>query len=217
MKTILCFGDSNTWGYDPDATAKSPLPVRHARNVRWTGVVAEELGAGWHIIEEGQNGRTTVHDDPFTPARNGRDFLPACLESQQPLDAVVLMLGTNDLKDIFSVPASEIATGVGVLARMILQSTAGIRHAAPRLLLVAPPAVGELSARPDIAEKFGSAAAKSRRLPALYQTLASQLRCAFLDAQAHTTPSPLDGVHLDAASHARLGHAIAAALRQLLG
>lgn len=216
MKTVLCFGDSNTWGYDPDATAKWSLPVRHAREVRWTGVLAVELGAGWHIIEEGQNGRTTVHDDPFTVARNGRDYLPACLESQQPLDAVVLMLGTNDLKEVFSVPASEIATGVGVLARMILQSTAGPRNAAPRLLLVAPPAIGELSDRPDIAEKFGSAVAKARRLPALYQALATQLGCAFLDAQAHTTPSPLDGVHLDAASHAKLGRAIAAALRVLL-
>ncbi len=167
------------------------------------------------MIEEGQNGRTTVHDDPFAPARNGRAYLPACLESQQPLDAVVLMLGTNDLKAVHSLPAGEIATGAGVLARLILQSTAGPRNAAPKLLLVAPPAAGPFPNQRDFAEKFAGAEAKARRFPELYRALAAQLGVAFLDAQAHTTPSPVDGLHLDAANHAALGQAIATALRQL--
>ncbi len=92
MKTVLCFGDSNTWGYDPDASLASPFPIRHPHDVRWTGVLARELGAGWRVIEEGQNGRTTVFEDPHTPHRKGLDYLPAALESHKPLDAVVLML-----------------------------------------------------------------------------------------------------------------------------
>ncbi|MDR3404435.1 MAG: SGNH/GDSL hydrolase family protein [Chthoniobacter sp.] len=215
MKSVLCFGDSNTWGYDPDASFGAPFPRRHPPTVRWTGVLAAELGPEWRVIEEGQNGRTTVHEDPFGVARNGRDYLPACLESQQPLDAVVLMLGTNDLKIVHSLPAGEIATGAGVLARLILQSTAGPRNAVPKLLIVAPPAAGPFTHLPDLAEKFAGAEAKSQRFPQLYRALANQLGVAFLDAQVHTTPSPVDGLHLDAASHGSLGRAIAATIRQL--
>ena len=92
MKTILCFGDSNTWGFDPESMTGSPYPVRHAPDVRWTGVLGRELGEGFRVIEEGQNGRTTVHEDPVMGSRNGSLYLPACLESHKPIDAVVLML-----------------------------------------------------------------------------------------------------------------------------
>jgi lysophospholipase L1-like esterase len=177
-------------------------------------VLAAELGAEWHIIEEGQNGRTTVHDDPFAPARNGRAVLPACLESHQPLDVVVLMLGTNDLKMVFNVPAGEIANGAGILAKIILQSTCGPDNAPPKLLLVAPPALGAMAHLPELSEKFGGAEPKARRLSVLYRTLAAQLGAAFVDSQAHTKPGS-DGLHLDAASHATLGKAIATAVRQM--
>lgn len=216
MKTVLCFGDSNTWGYDPDASFGQPFPRRHPREVRWTGVLADALGADWRIIEEGQCGRTTVHDDPFNVARNGLDYLPACLESHQPLDLVILMLGTNDLKAIHNAPAGEIATGVGVLARLILQSTAGPGNVPPKLLVVAPPAVASMGHLPDLAEKFAGADVKARRFPVLYRAMARQFGAAFLDAQAHTTPSPLDALHLDATSHASLGLAIAKAVRELV-
>ena len=89
MKTVLCFGDSNTWGYDPEASFGQPFPVRFAHDVRWTGVLARELGTGWRVIEEGQNGRTTVFDDPLVPSRRGLDYLPAAIESHKPLDAEV--------------------------------------------------------------------------------------------------------------------------------
>lgn len=212
MKTVLCFGDSNTWGYDPDATATSPFPRRHAPDVRWPGVLARELGADWRVIEEGQNGRTTVHEDPFTPARMGRVVLPALLESHQPLDAVVIMLGTNDLKAVFNAPTGEIATGVSVLVQMIQRSTAGIEASAPRVLLVAPPAVGSFARVPELGEKFAGAAEKAPRFPELYRRTAEALGVAFLNAQEFTTPSPVDGLHLDAASHLALGRAVSRAL-----
>ena len=217
MKTILCFGDSNTWGYDPAATAGAPFPIRHPHDVRWTGVLARELGAAFRVIEEGQNGRTTVHDDPFAIARNGRAYLPACLESHKPLDLVVLMLGTNDLKNAYASSPGEIATGAGVLARMILQSDAGIGGRAPKLLLVCPPAVGNTSRVPEISEKFTDGAARSLKLPARYEALAGQLGCAFLDSQTVVTPSPIDGIHLEASEHEKLGRAVAAKIREALG
>lgn len=216
MKTVLCFGDSNTWGYDPDASFGTPFPVRHPHDVRWTGVLARELGAGWRVIEEGQNGRTTVFEDPHTPCRKGLDYLPAALESHKPLDAVVLMLGTNDLKAIFSAPASQIAEGAGVLAKMILASDAGPQPPSPpKLLLVAPVAAGPFALLPDLAEKFAGAEEKARRFPMLYQRVADSLGCAFLNAQDHVQPSRMDGLHFDAAGHLALGRAIAAAVVKL--
>ncbi len=217
MKTILCFGDSNTWGYDPVGSASSPFPVRHAPDVRWTGVLARQLGAGFRVIEEGQNGRTTVLDDPIMPHRNGRAYLPACLESHKPIDLVILMLGTNDLKVMFGLPAGEIAAGAGQLVKLIRQSEAGPKAAAPGILLVSPALVGDFSQAPDLAEKFAGALEKTRRFPALYEAVARLHGCAFLNIQPHAIASPWDGLHFEADQHGRIGLAMAAAVRSALG
>jgi lysophospholipase L1-like esterase len=113
MKVILCYGDSNTWGYDPHTQE------RFSSRVRWTGVLARQLGEEYHMIEEGLSGRTTVWDDPVEGLhKNGKNYLLPCLESHQPIDLVILMLGTNDLKMRFSVPAADIGRGiVGVQER----------------------------------------------------------------------------------------------------
>jgi lysophospholipase L1-like esterase len=216
MKHILCFGDSNTWGYDPVATATAPRAIRHAPDIRWTGILKRELGRDYTILEEGQNGRTTVHDDPVEGVRNGGNYLIPCLETHQPLDFVVLMLGTNDLKTRFSLPPGDIAAGVGVLVQMILQSKFGIAGAAPKVLLIAPPAVGDLSHLPDLAEKFAHATEKSWRFPKLYRQVASQFGCAFLNSQELVSASPIDGLHLEAIEHEKLGRAIAEAVMKIV-
>ncbi|MCW5845462.1 MAG: hypothetical protein KIT77_29690, partial [Caldilinea sp.] len=105
MKRILCFGDSNTWGYDPVSQD------RYARNARWPGVLRQQIGAGYEVIEEGLNGRTTVWNDPIEGYKNGRDYLIPCLETHRPLDLVIILLGTNDLKKRFSLSAYDIAQG----------------------------------------------------------------------------------------------------------
>ena len=106
MKNILCFGDSNTYGYDP-AGMRDGTAVRYARDVRWCGVAQRDLGEGWHVIEEGLNGRTTVRDDMchLDTNLNGIRALPMLLEAHKPLDAIVIMLGTNDCKTVFGVTA----------------------------------------------------------------------------------------------------------------
>ena len=103
MKTVLAYGDSNTWGA---ATVARP-DDRYAYEERWPGVMAATLGGGWRVIEEGLPGRTTVHDDPVEGAyMNGKTYLMPCLRSHRPLDVVAIMLGSNDLKARFAVPAS---------------------------------------------------------------------------------------------------------------
>ena len=212
MKTVLCFGDSNTWGYDP-ASAGLPWPRRHAIEKRWTGVLAQQLGADWRVIEEGMNGRTTVHDDPMVPGRNGKVALEILLETHKPVDVVVVMLGTNDLKTLFNAPAGEIAAGVGVLARMVLNSVAGPGDLPPKLLLVCPPPLGDFSGLPDLAEKFANGREKSLALPPCYETLAAQLGCAFLNTQDFAVPCEADKIHLEASEHEKIGNAVAEKLQ----
>lgn len=214
MKNLLCFGDSNTWGFIPESIS-APYAERHPPAVRWTGVLARELGAGFHVIEEGQNGRTTVHDDPFVPGRNGRSVLPTLLESHKPLDLVVLMLGTNDLKAVFGVSPCEVAAGVKVLAQMILSSSAGINSRPPKLLLLCPPTIIARPHLPDISAKLPNAPHDSRQLPKHYEALATALGCSFLNTQDIVEPGS-DGLHLDAAAHDKLGRAVAAAVKGIL-
>jgi len=214
MKTVLCFGDSNTWGFMPESISL-PCPERHPHDVRWTGILARELGTSFRVIEEGQNGRTTVHDDPFALARNAKTVLPAILESHKPLDLVVMMLGTNDLKAVFGVSPGEIATGVKMLAQMILCSDAGLGNKAPKLLLLCPPAIGDQLHLPDVAAKFPNGLKESRRLPKYYEAVANSLGCGFLNTQTLIEPGS-DGIHLDAAAHGRLGKAVAALVKSIL-
>ena len=168
------------------------------------------------MIEEGLNGRTTVFDDPLMPHRNGAAYLPACLESHKPIDLVVLMLGTNDLKRSFNVSPGDIATGAMLLGKMILQSECGPANGAPKLLLIAPALVGDMSRLPWLAEKFEDPVARSRRLPELYSNVAKQLGCEFMSAQEHVVSSPQDGIHWEAEEHAKLGKAVAAKVKKIL-
>ncbi len=206
IKTILCYGDSNTWGYDPATGTRFP------RDVRWTGVLRLALGPGYLIIEEGLNGRTTVWDDPIEGYKNGRDYLIPCLETHRPLDLVVLMLGTNDLKQRFSVSAFDIANSVGVLVDIIQRSQAGPDGRAPQVLLLAPPPVGKLTA---FSEMFAGAEVKSRRFAEHYARVAAERGCAFLDTATVIRSSDLDGIHFEVEEHRKLGEAVAAHIRQM--
>jgi lysophospholipase L1-like esterase len=214
MTTVLCFGDSNTWGFDP-AYITAPYPRRHPIGVRWTSLLADELGDEFRVIEEGQNGRTTVHEDPLNVARNGKEYLPACLESHKPIDIVVMMLGTNDLKSYYNLPPGEIANGAGILARMILGSNAGPDNRAPRLLLVCPPKVGSLAHLPDLDAKIPNGIARSEQFPKYYEALAISLGCAYLNSQDYVQTSPVDGIHLEAAEQPKLAYAIAEKIRAM--
>ena len=114
MFTIVCYGDSNTHGVHPVTRDRFP------RDIRWPGVLATDVADIAVVVEEGLNGRTTLWDDPFMDGRNGQPYLLPCLRSHEPVDLVVLMLGTNDLKTVFGRHAHEIALGAGRLAELAL-------------------------------------------------------------------------------------------------
>ena len=211
VRTVLVYGDSNSYGTKP--MPRLLAAERFGPETRWPGVMAEALGEGWHLVEEGLPGRTTVHPDPISGVhKNGLAVLPAVLESHAPIDLVILMLGTNDLKARFGLPPVEIAVGVEKLVRHIRQDFTGPGGAAPALLLVCPPVAIEAGC---LAEIFAGAEPKARRLPGFYRDVAARWGAAFLDAGEVIGPSPLDGVHFEAEDHVRLGRRVAEAVKAM--
>ena len=206
MKNILFYGDSNTWGFDPNTTLRYPYELR------WTTVCAGILGPGYNCIPAGLNGRTTMFDDPLKGCRNGIRGLDYELQTHKPLDLFVVMLGTNDLK---YTDAGGAAEGMEKLAALVL--TANERYNlsspvfpnGPKVLLLSPilltAHVGEREDDIGEAEKF----------PVLYRKIAETHGLAFLDAAQHAGPSPVDGVHLGMDGHRMLGAAVAEKIARL--
>ena len=208
MKTILCYGDSNTWGHH------APLGGRFDAATRWGSRLRPLLGEEYRVIEEGQRGRTTVWDDPIENRLAGLTYLWPCLDSRAPIDLVVIMLGTNDCKPYFGLHPQNIADGAGRLVDMIQKCAFGPDDTAPKVLLVSPIRITPSSFYPHL---FGQAeAAKSHGFPAAYKAGAERLGWAFLDASTLAQPDPADGVHLDAAGHAALAQAVAEKVKEIL-
>lgn len=210
-KRILCFGDSNTFG-------SRPTGGRFDEHVRWPMRMAEILGDTYFVIEEGFGGRTTVFDDPVEGGyKSGAAYLPPCLMSHNPLDLVVLMLGSNDLKQRFNMNARTIAEGNMRLIRLIMQYAMTAEGAAPKILLVSPPVIGDWLENTHFYPVFGAdAPEKSRALAAEYMRYARLMRCEFLDASLYVSPSKEDAVHLNRESHLRLAEVMADKVRQIL-
>lgn len=199
-KTMLCYGDSMSWGIIPGSRQ------RHAYGKRWTGVLQGLLGPQVRLIEECLNGRTTAWNDPFRPARLGRDYLLPLLQSHAPLDLVLVFLGTNDLQAMYSVSAYESSLGANALVDLIQTSRMEPMTAPPKVLLVAPP----LIVRPcgAMQDKFKGAEEKSRGFAEHYRRVAQERGCFFFDAAGVITPSTTDGVHLDEPQHLAFAQAV---------
>jgi len=208
MKTVLCYGDSNTWGYDP-ATR-----TRYRSHARWTGVLATRLGADYRVVEEGLNGRTTRWDDPIETGRNGLTYLRPCIESHQPLDVIVIMLGTNDLKSRFDLSASDIAQSAADLAEMAWRWAHPPDGSHVSVLLVAPPATSTLT---EFDQMFDGAREKSRQFSRYYRLAAGRRHLPFFDAGAVIVSSQKDGIHFDPEEHRKLGEALADEVQRLAG
>ncbi len=193
MKTIFCYGDSNTWGRIPESSGRYPF------NARWTGILEKSLGSDYRIIEEGLNGRCSVWDEPFRPGRNGSVLLLPLLQSHAPLDLVILMLGTNDILHFRDHTAFDAARGIAVLLEIIQKSNTGVNGLPPPILLVSPPKIGPLSE--GLRLKIHGQPEQSNDFARFYAMVAQSSRCHFLNAAEYCAPSTLDGVHLDAAGH----------------
>ncbi len=213
MKTILCFGDSNTWG----SATRPGDDQRYEPDERWPGVLQDRLGNSWAVIAEGLPGRTTVHADPIEGLwMNGSAYLMPCLKSHRPLDAVAIMLGTNDLKRRFGVPPPDIAAGVGALLSIVMQSASGPKQGIPKILVICPPPILErFGERPELETMFEGGYEKSLKLAPHYEAVAREYGAAFLNAGDVIQSSAFDGIHLDRDAQAALGRAVAEKISKL--
>jgi lysophospholipase L1-like esterase len=212
MPTIVCYGDSNTWGAVPQPYRG--CGGRFSRDERWPGVLRARLGTRFDIVEEGLNGRTTCRDDPVEGShKNGARFLQVVLETQAPLDLIIILLGTNDLKTRMAMQAGDIADGAGTLIDLVARSTSGPDGTPPEMLLVCPAPLADLT---WLADMFEGGTAKSRNVATEMARVARERKIHFLDAGTVVSSSPADGIHLDRDAHLKLGAAIAALVPGIL-
>lgn len=209
MKTILCYGDSNTYGQIAGTVERYP------RNVRWTGVLQQKLGRDYYIIEEGLGGRTTVWDDPIEEHKNGKAYLMPCLDSHKPLDLVIIMLGTNDLKKRFSVSSFDIGWAMENLINTILKSDAGIGFNAPEILLITPVPIKSVG-NVDFDRMLEGGEQRSRELGGYYEALAEKKNIHYLNPGDSVEISGIDGVHFTENGHAYFADCVEKKVRSIL-
>lgn len=210
---ILCFGDSNTWGFQPGQSTRYP------EKIRWTGVLASELGPSVTVLEAGLNARTTVFDDPWRPYANGRSGLLNDLVEQKPLDLVILSLGTNDLK---FTNAAGAAKGLRDLLNILYHADAFLPLGCPvfpkppKVLVISPIFVSEKLDRINPQSELRGKAEESKLFFRFYEPICRQFGAELLDASLYAEPSEIDGVHMSAESHLALGRAISEKVKQML-
>lgn len=208
-KTVLCYGDSNTWGQNDDKNFAGRYPA----NVRWTGQLQNTLGDAFYIVEEGLGGRTTdlEHYDPAKPSRSGFTYFVPCLISHGPLDWVIIMLGTNDLKVQYNRSAAEIADALGEYIRRVKSELPDTR-----ILLVSPIHIDDTA--PKFTEYYhgtydAASVQKSKELAGTIQRLADKTGALFFDAST-VAKAGKDGIHFDEPSHGRLAKSLAEIIKK---
>lgn len=216
MKTILCYGDSNTWGYVPGSfNDKNYYMERYSHRQRWPSILQEILGNNYSVVEEGLNGRTTNVDYKNFPGRNGKTFLPVCLYSHAPLHLVILMLGINDLKAEFKRTSEEVTQGLSELIDIIQASIFGPdMQSPPKVLLIGYP----IPLREDGYEDniFAGAILRAKQFDQDFKKLAAKTNCFYFNVAPYITLSEIDGIHFDEKSHYTFAHIISGKIKEYL-
>ena len=210
METILCYGDSNTYGYNP------VNGFRYPEDVRWTGRLKKLLGTDYRVVEEGCNGRTTIFDDPLEGWKNGLGYLRPCLNSHKPVDFVILMLGSNDLKTTFHASTEQIAEGAAQLVDVIQTFTREKQGFEPKIILVSPPEIGEGIRTSSFYGSFDEGAiGRSREFPKWYRKVAEKYHCIFFNAAEYAKASVEDSLHLPPEGHEKLAAGLCEVIRRV--
>lgn len=210
---IVCFGDSNTYGYNPENGG------RFDQNTRWPTKLQDMLGDGYEVFEEGQNGRTIANDDPWEGGTKcGMDYVLPMLETKRP-DLLIIMLGTNDLKMKFNLPVPDIA---GSLQTMLMKIKGYCEHfiGCPdmKILIIAPPALSEPFGDSYFAAFFdqNSVVAKSKELSKWFELVAGQFGCEFLNATEQIGAGSFDHLHLDSEGHRKMARIVFDKIKEIL-
>ncbi len=208
---ILCYGDSNTWGYISGSDHQ-----RYGNDERWTRILSKLLRDKFEVIEEGLNSRTLISNDtrPGKEGKNGYEYLIPCLDTHDPIDLVVLMLGTNELKATYNKTANEIGEMLEkYFVKTILNRKSQLKDSYPKLLIVTPPIVDESKEYCKANNKYTGASKKSEELNDIYKDISERYNCYFLSNRGLETG--IDGVHLTKESHKKLAKMLEEKIKQI--
>jgi len=210
-KTILCFGDSNTHGYNSSNNG------RFTEEERWTCLLSKYLGEDYSVKEEGLSGRTTVFSDPLFEGLDGISYISPCLLTHEPIDLLIIILGTNDTKERFGATASNIAKGLERLTRKAISTTEAWRDK-PNILLIAPLPIEKGYENTFVSDEMGKGCSeKSQALANLYKEVADRNGCHFLDSASIQGMHmyPYDYMHLSKESHELLAYKLSKVIPQI--
>lgn len=207
-KRVVIYGDSNTWGYD------AATGGRFNEEIRWPMVAAKLLGSEYRILEEGLCGRTTCLDDPFNEGLSGLTYLLPCLQTHSPIDMLVIMLGTNDCKQRFSLTAANIALGMRRLVKKALE--AEVWRDKPNILVIAPGPILKECELSDVGKNMGICSDKSYEIAKEYKLIAKELGVGFFDSASCVTMNDIDFMHLTADSHKALAKKVSEIIKNTL-
>lgn len=209
-KHIVCFGDSNTHGYDGDSLGR--FDELH----RWTKLLQMNLGNDCLVIEEGLSGRTTCFDDPLTEGLSGLSLITPCLMSHEPVDLLVIMLGTNDTKERFNVSTYEIGKAMTRLIQKAKNTNCWANN--PKILLVTPKNIDDEYENSWIFPEMGKGCAeKSRGLSKVYEQVANDENIYYFDANSVVSNNNHnDYMHIDELGHKQLADGLANKIKEVL-
>lgn len=199
MESILVYGDSNTWGLIPGTT---PFR-RYPKYIRWTGVLQSKL-KNTKILEEGLCGRTTIFEDQYRIGRNGAEVLPSILRSKYPIDAAIIMLGTNDCKKFYQASANDIGEGIEQCLEELETYIAK-----EKILLISPIYLGEEVWKEEKDPEFDKdSVIKCRELKGIYESIAKKRGIHYMAASNYVEADKADDEHLNENGHQILANVV---------
>jgi lysophospholipase L1-like esterase len=201
-KTIVCYGDSNTWGRVPEGE-------RYPRSVRWVGALQNLLGDNYEVINEGLNGRTFVAEDSTALYKTGITHLRSIIKTSLPIDLMIVMLGTNDVKVQYNLTAEKIAEDLQTTLKLIKE------YEIKKILVVCPPPIVD---RKDgvVDQRYIDRGPVTIELAENYKKVAKKEGCEFLDAGKHIACSTVDGFHLEPDAHKKLAEVLSKEILKLI-
>lgn len=204
MKTILCYGDSNTYAYDPRNGLRYPY------DLRWTSILKDNLGKDYDVIVEGLSGRTTIYDRPDGAYKNGLPYLIPCIESHTPLDYIIFMLGTNDCNTDLNLDVLDIKYGMEKLVETVEEDILNVQEYMPKIIIVSPAAIGPNYLMSPFRDNLNEESViKSHEIGKEYLDIAKRHNAIFLDCTDSLEVSNLDSEHLTIEGHKKLGMLLA--------
>lgn len=208
---ILCYGDSNTYGFNPN-----PDSYRYPYEKRWTTILAEKLGDKYVVAPEGLNGRTTAYDRPGAAWKNGSTSFVVSLATHKPVDIVVIMLGTNDCNATLGLSADDIAKGMETLVEITEEMAPETQGYVPEIIIIAPGAIRpDYQGKPFESELDDNSVKNSHQIASLYAKIAEKHGCRFIDATEAAEVSELDCMHLSENGHRQIAELLYREIKSL--